>query len=73
MRCPQDGARLGASIETPKASVAEVAAEMMVLQMARSRYARDTYGDFTIEALMENVEVDPKDASNVMVVWEPHS
>ena len=59
--CCQDGARLSASIRTQKASVADVAAEIV----ARNPVAAAD-GGLTVERLMRNVEVDPADDSHVL-------
>jgi len=57
----QDGARLSASITTQKASVAEVAAEVV----ARNPAAAADDG-LAVEWLMRNVGVDPEDASHAL-------
>ena len=54
----QDGARLSASIKTWKASVAEVAAEILALNTAAD--------GLTVELLLRGAEVDPEDASHVL-------
>ena len=56
----QDGARLSASIKTRKASVREVAADIVA---GNPSAAAD---GLTVEGLMEDVEVDPEDASHVL-------
>jgi len=56
----QDGARLSASIKTRKASVREVAAEIV------ARNPSAAADGLTVEWLMEDVEVDPEDASHVL-------
>ena len=57
----QDGARLSASIKTQKASVADLAAEIV----ARNAVAAAD-GGLTVEMLMGYVEVDPADDSHVL-------
>ena len=56
----QDGARLSASIKTRKASVREVATEIV------ARNPSAAADGLTVERLMEDVEVDPEDASHVL-------
>jgi hypothetical protein len=57
----QDGARLSAIIKTRKATVVEVAAEIV----ARNPVAAAA-GGLTVEMLMRNVEVGPEDDSHVL-------
>jgi len=56
----QDGARLSASIKTRKASVREVAAEIV------ARNPSAAADGLTVEVLIDGVEVDPEDASHVL-------
>ncbi len=56
----QDGARLRASIKARKASVREVVAEIV------ARNPSAAADGLTVERLMEDVEVDPEDASHVL-------
>jgi hypothetical protein len=57
----QDGARLSASINTQKASVAAVAAEVVARNPAAA--ADEDDDGLAVEWLMRNVGVDPEDAS----------
>jgi hypothetical protein len=56
----QDGARLSASVKTRKASVREVAVEIV------ARNPSAAADGLTVEILMEGVEVDPEDTSHVL-------
>ena len=64
---PQDGARLSASIKTRKASVREVAAEIVALNPK----ARDFFGNTAVERLMQQVKVDQKPGTRVLNLPSP--